>query len=265
MSYSDNKLLDILKDLKENHNICGIKAEFGEEGINYEEASFLKGLASDADLNFTIKIGGCEALRDIKDAKKLDANTIVAPMIESEYACQKFIKAVETAYNMNIPKDLKLYINIETITGYKNLENILHHKDFSVIEGIIMGRTDFTLSLGMTKNQTDCNDLYEIAENIANLAHKNGKKFIVGGNISADSVNFLKKLYPNNIDKFETRKVIFDINNLDENKLHEGIIKALEFELVWLNYKKEVYDSMTTEDYKRIENLEAKCNFIITK
>ena len=264
MSDYRNKLLNILKDLKENHNIACLKAEFGEEGSSLEETAFLKELASAENLDFTVKIGGCEALRDALNAKKIGADNIVAPMIESEYALQKFVKTIKTAYESNIPENLKLYINIETITGYNNLENILNCKELSEIEGIILGRTDMALSFNKTKDWVESDEMYKIAETIAALTHKFGKKIIIGGNISTTSTKFFKKLYPENIDKFETRKIIFDIKSADEINIAEGITKALKFELTWLEYKKEFFNSLTAEDKKRMESLKDRCSIPIT-
>ena len=44
--------------------------------------------------NLNIKIGGCEAINDIIFCKSLRPKSIVAPMVESQYALRKFVETV---------------------------------------------------------------------------------------------------------------------------------------------------------------------------
>jgi uncharacterized protein YjaG (DUF416 family) len=79
-------MVDILNDLRENYNVIGVKCEFESEGTRLEEALRLKEVVTKASLELTIKIGGCEALKDMYDARIIGVENIVAPMIESSYA-----------------------------------------------------------------------------------------------------------------------------------------------------------------------------------
>ena len=94
MKNFESKILDILTDLKKKHGVVALKAEFEAEGASFDEVLLLKQYASEVGLNLTLKIGGCEAVRDIIDAKKIGVNSIVAPMIETPYALKKFISAI---------------------------------------------------------------------------------------------------------------------------------------------------------------------------
>ena len=69
----DKNLVNILCDLKENHNVIGVKTEFETEGTSFDEAEKLGNLVELTNLNYTIKIGGCGALNDLLQAKKLNA------------------------------------------------------------------------------------------------------------------------------------------------------------------------------------------------
>ncbi|MBP5620999.1 MAG: hypothetical protein J6X44_03185, partial [Thermoguttaceae bacterium] len=69
MNSLELKMVDALKDMKENHHVIGIKAEFEAEGTRLEEALRLKEVITKAGLDLTIKIGGCEAIKDMYDAR----------------------------------------------------------------------------------------------------------------------------------------------------------------------------------------------------
>ena len=81
MNLTERKMVDILRDLKEHHDVVGVKAEFEAEGTRMDEALRLKEVLMKADLGLTLKIGGCEALRDMYEARVVGVSRIVAPMI----------------------------------------------------------------------------------------------------------------------------------------------------------------------------------------
>ena len=83
MNNLEKKMVEVLKDLKENYHVEGIKAEFEAEGTRMEEALRLKEVITKAGLDLTIKTGGCEAIKDMYDARSIGVTRIVAPMIES--------------------------------------------------------------------------------------------------------------------------------------------------------------------------------------
>lgn len=236
-----NILLNKLIDLKENHNAKGIKAEFESEGATFEEIMQLKQLATKASLELVVKIGGCGALKDMQDTKTIGVNTIVAPMIESEYALQKFVETYQEVYTN---EHTKLYINIETITGYNNIDNILSSKYLNYITGIIWGRGDMAKSM----NIIDVEDtkLTEIGKNLSKKVTSHNKEFIIGGKITTKSLQSFNKI---NFSQVETRKIIFD-KNINSN----GINKAIKFEIDWIKAKKSFKES----DKLRLEQLEKR-------
>ncbi|MBE7709866.1 MAG: citrate lyase beta subunit [Cyanobacteria bacterium SIG32] len=233
MKNFESKILDILTDLKKKHGVVALKAEFEAEGASFDEVLLLKQYASEVGLNLTLKIGGCEAIRDIIDAKTIGVDTIVAPMIESAYALKKFVSAVEMVYSNNtLPK---LFINIETITSVNNFAEILYSDSFKSIDGIVLGRTDLLGSMELISNDIKENQLFDIANSISEKVYAKGKKMVIGGSISFNSLEFLKGI--SYLSGFETRKVVFSADTLNCIDLSYGINKALEFEILWLENK----------------------------
>ena len=135
MNTLEKKLINTLIDLKKNHNITSVKAEFEDEGSGIEETIRLKEIATQVGLDFTIKIGGCGALKDLHDAKKIVVNSIVAPMVESAYAMKKFVHATKQVFSEDERNRISFFINIETITGYNNLDDILSKPEIKEITG----------------------------------------------------------------------------------------------------------------------------------
>ena len=84
--------MDLLKDILvklKKLGCCGIKVSFEDEGALYNEIITMRNLTTAVDLELSIKIGGCEAKRDINDCMDLNCDTIVAPMVESKFALNK--------------------------------------------------------------------------------------------------------------------------------------------------------------------------------
>ena len=259
MNSLEFKMIDVLKDLKENHSVLGVKAEFESEGARFEEVLRLKDIVSKAGLELTIKIGGCEAIKDMLDAKNIGAKNIVAPMIESEYAMRKFVNATKNLFSNDEYSDAKFYINIETITGYKNINEIINSQYFKEIEGCVLGRMDMTASIGLGRDSVNSDRVFEIASEISNMMLASNRKMVVGGGVSVASLPFFKKLPY--ITEFETRKVIFNASEILKDKdADKGILKALDFELMWLKNKREHYGLIFKEDSNRITMLEALAN-----
>lgn len=259
MNLLEKKMIETLEDLKENHNVIGIKAEFEAEGTRLEEALRLKEVVTKAGLDLTIKIGGCEALKDMFDARTIGINTIVAPMIESAYAVKKYIKSTKKAFPIEEWNEIKFLINIETINGFRCLDEILESDAAKDISGIVLGRTDMTGSLGMSSDDINQEAIFEIALQIAEKTKSHNKDFVIGGGVSAQSLPFFKRLPEGTLSRFETRKVIFDAQKaIRDVNADKGILKAVGFELMWIKNKRDFYSAISIEDSKRIEILESR-------
>lgn len=264
MNSLEKKMVETLVDLKENHHVIGIKCEFEAEGTRLEEALRLKEVVTRAGLDLTIKIGGCEALKDMYDSRTIGVNTIVAPMIESAYAMKKYIMATKLAFPREEHEEIDFLINVETKTGFDNAVSMSEAPEWADVAGIVLGRVDMTGSMNLKRDDINSEEIYEIAEVLAKLCQKHGKKFIVGGGVSAHSLPFFKRLPEKSLYKFETRKIIFDAQKaMKDSNADKGILKAVGFELMWLKNKRDFYGMIHQEDEQRLVMLESRYKKLI--
>jgi len=242
-----NDLLQALTVLKEV-GCVGIKISFEDEGAQLSEMMTMRYLTSACGLSMSVKIGGCEAKRDLIDCRHLLVEKVVAPMIESGFAVKKFAAAC-TAVDIACPKG----INVETIGAFRNLEDIA--TKFDLIDFVVVGRVDFTGSMGKDRSFVETDDMLDMTRTIFSKARSFGKQCFMGGAISAASSSFLITLHNEGLlDKFETRYAIFDANVVnDEEKITRALYLANQFELMWLQHVAHGYSLSYQKDQKRIE------------
>jgi len=248
----EKRMVTVLEDLKENHHVIGVKAEFEAEGTRLEEAMRLKDVVSKAGLDLTIKIGGCEALKDLYEARLIGASRIIAPMIESDYALKKFLAAVKVAFPEEERDEISFLINVETITGFNNFDKMLNINEIKELDGIVFGRTDMTRSLGLPGENENSDQILKIAESLFVRAKEKSLECCMGGGISADALGFINKLPERSLDKYETRKIIFKCPEALAENAGEGILKAIDFELMWLKNKRDFYGLIYSENEQRL-------------
>jgi hypothetical protein len=176
-------------------------------------------------------------------------------MVETTFAMSKYVKAIEKYISEDNREDIEFAANIETITAYKNIDEILNTKGINLLACMTVGRVDFTASMRFDRNSVNSKEMLKICRDIFKKLKAKGFKTGLGGAISPESIPFLKQLNEENLlDKFETRKVVFKNSAINKN-IEEGIMKALEFELLWLKSKKRYYSRANAEDGIRIEML----------
>jgi 4-hydroxy-2-oxoheptanedioate aldolase len=262
MNTLENNMLKVLKDLKENHHVVGIKAEFEAEGTRIEEALRLKEVVTKAGLELTIKIGGCEAIKDMYDARAIGVANLVAPMVESAYALKKYLLSVKNSFPEDEQKSICFLINIETIDGYKNFDHMLELSEIEKLGGIVLGRVDMTGSLGLSREDVNSDKIFNLAKSLFTKAKKKGFKCVVGGGVSKETLPFIKNL-GGLIDRYETRKIIFKCPEALDGKAEQGILKAVGFELMWLKNKRDFYGMIYNEDKHRIDMLQSRYEKLI--
>ncbi len=108
MNRREREMLDMLKALKQDFGASAVKAEFEAEGTRIEELMRLIDLARRADLKVKLKVGGCEAVRDLIESKQFGVEYIIAPMTETPYSVEKYILAKNKFYSSDQQEDPKL-------------------------------------------------------------------------------------------------------------------------------------------------------------
>jgi len=263
MNKLEKKMVGVLKNLKENHHVVGIKAEFEAEGTRMEEALRLKEVITKAGLDLTIKIGGCEAIKDMYDARSIGVKRIVAPMIESKYALKKFLAATKLVFPADEREDVDFLVNIETIDGFNNFDKMLELKEIGDLNGVVLGRVDMTGSMGLTREDINSKKIFELAKDLFTKAKNHKLECVIGGGVSAASLPFFRDLPKDCLDRYETRKIIFQCPEALNKNADKGILKAVGFELMWLKNKRDFYGMIFDEDKHRIDMLQARYDKLI--
>ena len=258
MNELEYKMIDVLKHLRDECGCIQIKAEFEAEGTRMSELMRLKDITSMLGLPIVMKIGGVESVTDVYNCLQIGVASIVAPMVETPYALHKYAHMIEHMIAPDNAADIDFYFNMETITGYRNFPAMMEaEQDVKHIDGVTIGRVDLAGSMALDRAAVDSEEFFSMCRDTFRMARNRGLKCGLGGAISERSIGFIRRLADEGlIDKFETRKVVFDVAAVRNGA---GIFRAaLDFELQWLKSKRRFYSGVRREDEARIAMLEKR-------
>lgn len=258
MNTLELRMVDILKELREKYAAVSVRAEFEAEGTRLEELLRLKEMCMTAGLRLTLKIGGCESIRDMIEAKIVGVDCLVAPMVESAYSLRKYLQAVKKIFSAEDLKSIEIITNIETNTACNNFESMLSIPEIDTLKGIDIERVDLCFSLGQDEKCINNEDINKIVLKVLQTAKKKNLICTVGGGVSAHSLPFFKNLPAGLLSRYETRRVSFSCPQTFAAEPEKGILKALGFELLWLKNKLSYYRGVQSADQQRMTLIEQR-------
>ena len=177
-------------------------------------------------------------------------------MVETPYALSKFIDAKNKTHGAD-RCGAEFLFNLETETTLHNLYEMLPLAK-SGVDGIVFGRVDYTLSCGLARGAVNERSITDAVLKVARACADYDLELVVGGSVSTDAVGALREIQAIRLDRFETRKVIFDGSAVTGASIADGIQNAVDFELEWLKNKRDHYQSIAQEDSARISMMEAR-------
>mgnify|MGYP001151484783 CR=1 FL=1 len=253
------EMMEALEILENSGCLWGVKAEFEAEGTRFLELIELARIARRSGTRLAVKVGGAEAVRDLDELKRVGVEAVIAPMIESAYAVKKNIDSIERVFagSASPPQFL---INFETSGAWENRVEILESVASSPqIRGIVFGRVDFSLSTGLKRDDINQQSVLEVALFLATELARADKLFVIGGGVSELSFPFLAEAQAVRLDRFETRKVVFNAAQTLAFEERASLIRqAMRFEIAWLRFKREQASSVLHEDEDRVKMLEER-------
>lgn len=258
MNSRELQMVDLLRSGKDDFGVVAVKAEFEAEGTRIDELLRLVDISRAAGLELTVKIGGSEAIRDLYESKQIGVKYIVAPMVETPYSLSKYAGAVALAYDSEERSKTDFLFNLETITAYNHIDEIIEIASTSHLAGLVFGRVDFVGSLGKSRDEINSPDITSYVLSSAEKARSANLDFVLGGAISSDSLPVIKEVAKTYLTRFETRKIVFSGEAANLAQIDRGLLNAVHFELLWLLNKRDYYSRITSEDAKRIEMLDSR-------
>ncbi|MEN3951867.1 aldolase/citrate lyase family protein [Iodidimonas sp. SYSU 1G8] len=204
-------------------HFVSLKGEFEAEGLTRDEIAAEVLFAARRGLDYVVKIGGCEAKSDCLFLQQLGVRSIVAPMIETAFAMEKYMGMLPLGFFDNIG------VTIETFTAVNNIEEILDAG--TRLTNVTIGRTD--LNASFRGPSVDSPVVVDKVKIVARAARKRGLLVTMGGSINSRTRELLRAdgELRSLLHHVETRKAVLTVAQCTENGALEAAIDA-EHELL---------------------------------
>jgi len=250
----ENVIYEQLCLLRDTYNLQGIKAEFEAEGSSFRDLVRLRRLTDRAGIRLYLKIGGVEAVRDIKDSLEISVDGLIAPMCESRFGVRKFIDSYKKIYRK---QKIHLSINVETQHAIDGITEIVQEAE-GFIDNITIGRSDLSGSYFDLEVRPDSDFVFQQIQKVIDVLESSSMTLTVGGSFSKKSVDAFQKKPSmiSKIKKIETRKVILNTSTMLEEV--SAINECLKFEELYILSKKEFSDLFIESEVNRLTELKRR-------
>lgn len=259
MNRNERAMVELLERGRERHGWVGVKAEFEAEGTRTDELLRLLDVGRSAGLGLTLKIGGCEAVRDLLEARQFGVRWVVAPMVETPYALSKYVGAVGRVFGDEVDGETGFLFNVETDDAFLNRTEMCRVAAAGGLDGVVFGRVDFAASQGRGRAELDGRAVTEQVVEVARACASWDLDLVVGGGITLAALGPLQQVARTRLTRFETRKIVFDAPTaLFRADAEQALLDAVHFELLWLLNKQAHYGRLSQEDAARIAMLQVR-------
>ena len=214
--------------------MCG-KSRVRGRGCILSDLIKLRRLTAQQNVPLYLKIGGVEALRDIKDALDIDVDGLIAPMVESPFGVVKFVGAVESVFGQ---REFFKSINIETREAVQQIDGILDIAR-GKIDNVTIGRTDLSHSYFDSKIEPDSPFTLDLIERLSYKICSSGLSLTVGGSVTSENIRLFserRERLGDRMSSMETRKAVLPIDRIlgQKNTLEEALrFKSITFGSNW--------------------------------
>ncbi len=241
--------------LKEDACLVAFKTGTEIEDMDFSEISILQSICR-PHLPLYVKIGGCEARNDIRNLVEIGVDGLIAPMIESPFALEKFMESIKDLVSSEQEKKIKLGINIETLTGLNQLDAILTHPLSQKLDQVTAARSDLSASM---KLEVEHPDVTRACALISARAQDHDIQTSIGGKIDPFNIqDIIKIVSPNTIN---SRHAVMDVKgwvNLSSDECSKMIIKNLQFENKLYEYLVKKFPKKASTYKRRIASLNSR-------
>ena len=204
---------------------ASLKGEFEAEGLSREDVAVEVLYACRHGLDYLVKIGGCEAKSDLAYIERLGVTSVVAPMIESGFAMEKYMAMLPSGHFCHVG------VTIETAEAVAKIEDILAAG--TLLTDVTIGRSDLTASF--RGSGVDSPATIEKVKTVARASRARGLGVTMGGSVNVNTRELLRRdaELVSLIEWVETRKVIMPVDFFIEDGTLEEAIKV-ELDLLTL-------------------------------
>ncbi|MBX7059671.1 MAG: aldolase [Leptospirales bacterium] len=229
MTPSFASLREQLRELHSAGFLCALKTGTEVEDMSFDEIRLLRAI-SDQIIPLYVKVGGPEARNDIREMARIGVDAIIAPMIESHYALAKFIETLHDVLGASGYERMQKGVNLETIVGFRNLNEILKSAEARELDQLTAARSDLSGSMGLS---ADDDRVLELCSIIVAHARENDLRTSVGGGIHTPAVErIIERVRPETVN---TRHMVMPCRAL-LGRVNEGVERNLEFEVKLYQY-----------------------------